>query len=294
MHGIVPSHTVLFGCQQTVTLHHDERVTGLHGKDKIVVILTATNVSKFNGRFHHAAGRITVVTQDTAGEGSMVGTNAHATIEFLTLLNERNHGFDEILAFFKVILFCFVHFFFKILAAIGKVAWIDANLFERIRHHQCHLGLKVHVSAEWNVVSLLIELFTNFETRGGLATTLNSDAHEVKSLVGASNDLSDSRFDISRVRCGHCLTDNGVVGTKLDGTTVDRASLSSSDSLQIGAVRVNGAQQTFAITGFDGRRPSNISRDSRVGCGHMQAAAANLTSLVDTSKGVNIGNSCSQ
>mmetsp|Transcript_26501 Transcript_26501/g.37214 ORF Transcript_26501/g.37214 Transcript_26501/m.37214 type:complete len:224 (-) Transcript_26501:549-1220(-) len=133
--GVIPSKAVHFSSQKTITLDHNKRVTGLHGKDKVVEILGPTNVCKFNGGLNHTTRSITIIRKNARTQGTVIGTNTHATIEFFALFNKRVHRFHEIRTFHDVVLFTFIYFFFEIFLSVSKVTRIDTDLFNGFSNH---------------------------------------------------------------------------------------------------------------------------------------------------------------
>lgn len=83
------------------------------------------------------------------------------------------------------------HLLFKRLAAIDKVARIDADLLDSICHDQSDLGLEVHVGAQRYVVTPRIKALTNLEARLRILHPHDSEAHKVETLIRASDDLFD-------------------------------------------------------------------------------------------------------
>lgn len=82
-----------------------------------------------------------------------------------------------------------VHFLFERLAPVRKVARVDANLFQRFRHPDRHLGLEVHVRAQGDVVTLLEQALPDLVARFGFFHALHGDSHQVKAFVRATHDL---------------------------------------------------------------------------------------------------------
>ena len=247
MQWIIPSQSILLGRQETIGLYHDEWITRLHGKDKVVIIETATDIGKFQGRFDHTAGSIPIKGQDAGRQRAVIGPDPHTPIQFLTFLDQGFQGLDQVGPFTEIIFFRFVNLFLKIFASVGKVSWIDAYLFHRVRHHEGHDGLKVHIGTEWNGISLLKQTVPYFHTRIRLSLALYRNADQIKALIGTTHDLLDGRLDIGGIRGGHGLSDNGMVGTKIDGTASDGTRLTTLDRVQIFTIFVNGAVETLPI-----------------------------------------------
>jgi hypothetical protein len=264
MQGVVPFQAVLFRRQQTVRLDHDQGVARFHTKDEIVVVEAAADIRKFNGRFDHTAGCVSIKGQDAGRKRTVVGTDAHAAIERLAFLHQRLQGFDQVGAFRKVIFFCFVNLFFKIFTAVSKVPWVDANLLHGVGDEQGNDGLKVHIGTEGNVVSLLKETFSNLGTRVRFALSLYSDTDQVESLVGTAHDLLNGRIDVRRVGRGHGLSDNRMLRTKIDGTASDRTCRAADHLGQIFAVLFNRSVDFLTFARPNRRRPLDVGYRSRL------------------------------
>ncbi len=69
----------------------------------------------------------------------MIGANTHRTIELLALLDKRCERLDEEGALLEVVLVRLVNRVFKGLAAIDKVARVDADLLDGIGDRECDL-----------------------------------------------------------------------------------------------------------------------------------------------------------
>mmetsp|Transcript_5118 Transcript_5118/g.12110 ORF Transcript_5118/g.12110 Transcript_5118/m.12110 type:complete len:503 (-) Transcript_5118:612-2120(-) len=130
--GVVPPEAVLLGGQEAVGLDHDEGIGRLHGEDEVVVVLGAADVGELEGRLDHAPGGVAVEGQDAAGQRSVVGPDAHAPVQLLALLDEGEHGLDQVLALLDVVGLALVHLFFKVLPAVGEVARIDPDLLDGV------------------------------------------------------------------------------------------------------------------------------------------------------------------
>mmetsp|Transcript_38243 Transcript_38243/g.80471 ORF Transcript_38243/g.80471 Transcript_38243/m.80471 type:complete len:265 (+) Transcript_38243:2120-2914(+) len=258
MEGIIPIQTVHLARQQSVTLHHHQGIGRLHGEDEVVIILRAANVGEFDGALHHTAGSVPVIAQDATAQTPVIGTDAHATIELLAFGHEGQHGLGEVFAFLDVIVLAFVHLVLEVLSAVGEVSGIDADFFDGVGDELRDLGLEVHVGAEGDVVSLFEEPLADLGGGVGLAFSLDGDADEVESLVGASHDLFDGFVDLGGVGGGHGLTNDGMVGTEFDGAAGDGAGGSSFHAVEILAVAAEGSHFGVAGAGFPGGGPEDV------------------------------------
>ena len=258
MERIIPAETILLGRQKTIRLHHNEWVTGFHGEYKVMEIQRTANIGKFNGGFHHTAGGISIKGQDPGGEGAVIGSDAHTTVQGFTLLYQRFQSFYQVGAFREVVFLGLINLFLKILATIGEIARIDANLLHGISDHECHDGLKMHIRTKRNIIALLKESLPNFHTGVGLAFALHRDADQIKALVGTAHDLLNGGVHVRRIGGGHGLSHNRMLRAKLNGTTAHGAGRAAHHFSQIFAILTNGAKDTIAFAGSDGRSPLDI------------------------------------
>jgi hypothetical protein len=53
---------------QCTDLDHDQGVGGLHGEEKVVVVVLPAHLGELEGRLHHAPRRVPVEGQDARGE----------------------------------------------------------------------------------------------------------------------------------------------------------------------------------------------------------------------------------
>ena len=265
--GVVPVHPVHLGGQEAVGLDHDEGVGRLHGEDEVVVVLGAADVGELDGRLDHAAGGVSVEGQDAARQRSVVGADPHAPVELLALLDEGEHGLDQVLALLDVVGLALVHLLLKVLPPVGKVARIDPNLLDGVGHQLRHDGLEVHVGAEGNVVPLLEQSLPNLGGGIGLALALDGDSHEIESLVGAAHHLLDGPVDVGRGGGRHGLPHDGMVRPKLDRAAVDGPGLAAGDAVQVLAVLADGAQGLVAFSGLPRGGPQDVLGGGGVAAG---------------------------
>ena len=52
--GVVPAMRIHLLGQETIRLHHDQRVAGLHGEQEVVVVPVPADLRKLKRRLHHA------------------------------------------------------------------------------------------------------------------------------------------------------------------------------------------------------------------------------------------------
>ena len=154
MHRIIPSKTVHLSSQESVALYHNHGVASFHGENKVVIVLASADISKLESRLHHTTGSITVIRKDTRREGAVVGSDSHATIQFLAFLHQWNHCLDKVSTLLEIFFFCFVNPFVKVLGTIGKVPGVDTNFFYSFSDSNCDFWLEVHISTKWYIVPL--------------------------------------------------------------------------------------------------------------------------------------------
>lgn len=265
--GVVPIHPVHLGGQEAVGLDHDEGVGGLHGKHEVVVVLRAADVGELDGRLDHAAGGVAIERQDAARQRPVVGADAHAPVELLALLDEGEHGLDQVLPLLDVVGLALVHLLLKVLPPVGEVAGVDANLLDGVGHQLRHDGLEVHVGAEGDVVPLLEQPLPDLGGRVGLALALDGDPHQVEALVGAAHHLLDGPVDVGRGGGRHGLPHDGMVGPELDRAAVDRPGLAAGDAVQVLAVPADGAHGLVAGPGLPRRGPQDVLGGGGVAAG---------------------------
>mmetsp|Transcript_8626 Transcript_8626/g.24210 ORF Transcript_8626/g.24210 Transcript_8626/m.24210 type:complete len:641 (+) Transcript_8626:437-2359(+) len=269
--GVVPVHPVHLGGEEAVGLDHDEGVGRLHGEDEVVVVLGAADVGELEGRLDHAAGGVAVEGQDAAGQRAVVGTDAHAPVELLALLDEGQHGLDEVLALRDVVGLRLVHLLLEVLPAVGEVAGVDPDLLDGVGNELGDDGLEVHVGAQRDVVPLLEQSLPDLGGGVGLPPPLDGDADQVEPLVGAPHHLLDGAVDVGRGGRGHGLPHDGMVGAELDRAAVDRPGLAARDAVQVLAVLADGTHGLVAGPGLPRRGPQDVLGGRRVGLGrHAQ------------------------
>ena len=130
--GVVPAELVHLVREETVRLHHHERVGRLHGEDEVVVVVLAADARELERRLHHAGGGVAVTGQGAGAEGTVVGADAHGDAALLALEHERGERLLDGLELGVVLLVRLVKDILKLFATVGKVTGVDANLVEAL------------------------------------------------------------------------------------------------------------------------------------------------------------------
>mmetsp|Transcript_9732 Transcript_9732/g.18271 ORF Transcript_9732/g.18271 Transcript_9732/m.18271 type:complete len:238 (-) Transcript_9732:219-932(-) len=229
-----------------------------------MIILRPANIRKFNRRFHHSTGSISIKRQNTRRKRTMICSNTHGAVQLFTFLNQRKHGIEQILPLLHIIIFRLINLFFKILPSICKVSRIDPNLLHRIRNHECNLGLKMHIRTKRNVIALLKQPFTNLHGCIRLTLSLNGNPHKIKSLIRTSHDLLNRFLHVGSIGSGHGLSNNGMIRSEFDRATFDRTSFSAHDGVKVLAVVGDGSEDFVTCSRFDRGGPLYVCVDGRV------------------------------
>jgi len=200
----------------------------------------------------------------------VIGTDAHAAVETLALLDEGEHGLYQIFTFQDVVILGFVNLLLKVLPSIGEVTRIDPDLLHGIGNELGHDGLEVHIGTKGNIVTLLEKSVADLGGGIRLPLTLDGNPNEIESLIGTAHNLLDGSIDVGRGRRRHGLPNDGMVGTELNRAAFDRTGLATCNAVQILAVLTEGTQLIVSIARFDGRGPQNVGGGCWVGSRHVK------------------------
>mmetsp|Transcript_64549 Transcript_64549/g.172127 ORF Transcript_64549/g.172127 Transcript_64549/m.172127 type:complete len:546 (-) Transcript_64549:20-1657(-) len=264
--GVIPTEAVLLSSEEAVGLHHHEGVGRFHREDKVVVVERAADVGELDGRFDHAARRVAVKREYARGERAVVGTDAHRAVELLALLHERRERLDEELALCDEVVLRLVQLLLERLAAVDKVARVDSNLLDGVGDGEGDLRLEVHVGAQRDRVALRVQPLPDLLARLRVLHADDRDAHEIKPLVGAPDDLLDRALDVRGERGRHRLPHDRVLRAEVDRPALHRARLPPCHLVQVGAILAKRAKlqiaRRLALLAARRRRP-DVGSDRR-------------------------------
>ena len=190
---VVPAELVHLVREESVRLHHHQRVGRLHGEDKVVVVVLAADAGKLERGLDHARGGIAVAGEGPGGEGPVVGADAHGDAALLALEHERREDLLDLLNLGVVLLVRLVQDVLELLPPVREVTGVDADLVEALGDHHGHLGREVDVGDEGRVVPVLDEALLDLGARLGLLHTLDGDADHLGAGVGALLHLRIAR-----------------------------------------------------------------------------------------------------
>mmetsp|Transcript_133881 Transcript_133881/g.232325 ORF Transcript_133881/g.232325 Transcript_133881/m.232325 type:complete len:477 (-) Transcript_133881:414-1844(-) len=212
MDGVIPPNLVHLRRKQTVGLHHDQWVAGLHGEHKVVEVVLAADPSELKGRLHHPLGRVPVPAQGACRQAPVVGSDPDGAIQLFALEDQRS---EELLNLNQllIILFVRIHLVLELLCTVHEIARVHANLVDSFSHFHSHLGGEMDVSHQRGIIALLDEALLDGHAGIGFLHSLHCEPDNIAAGVGTLDDLVHCGLNVPCVSGSHSLESQGVLTT---------------------------------------------------------------------------------